>query len=266
MKPTKKDKSPHVHQREKIDFPLNIKEREDLTDRQKELIELIINKSTKIVLVAGPAGTSKSFSAMLAGLKLLESTAVSDIIYVRSIIESASKSIGSLPGELEIKMHPFLMPLYDKLEELLPKSIVDKLVKDERITGVPINFLRGASFNAKFIFADEVQNMQFSEIKTLLSRQGKYSKMILAGDFMQSDINGKSGFRPVFNLFNNERSREEGIHCFEFTKEDIVRSGVVKFIIEMIEEYEASNQKKNVTQVPNPISGVLEDWAPKRPN
>lgn len=229
------DNSPRVFQNHKINFELNILERNDLTDKQNSLVELIEDKNTRVVFIQGPAGTSKSFTSIYAGLKLMNKKLVSDIVYVRSIAESASKSLGSLPGEADDKMEPFLMPLRDKLEELLPKPQLDKLIKEERIQGIPVNFLRGASINAKFVVIDEAQNLDYRELTTALTRIGKFSKFIILGDPLQSDINGRSGFMKMFDLFNSDESKNEGIHCFSFTREDIVRSGILKYIIEKIE-------------------------------
>jgi len=231
----KPDTTPRVHQNSKIGFELQIIERNDFTPKQKELIDLIEDKSTRAVFIQGPAGTSKTFTAIYAGLRLMNRKSISDIVYVRSIAESASKSLGSLPGEANDKMEPFLMPLYDKLEELLPSNQLKQLVKEERIQGIPVNYLRGASINAKFVVIDEAQNLTFEEITTSITRIGKFSKFIIVGDPLQSDIGKKSGFMDMFDLFNDEESRSQGIHCFSFTRDDIVRSGVLKYIIEKIE-------------------------------
>jgi len=230
-----KDKSPYIYQRDKIDFQLQIRERNDLTEKQKKFIELVLDKKTNLIFVSGPAGTSKTFLAVYCALHLLNTRRVSDLVYIRSIAESASKSFGTLPGSENEKLAPFLMPLYDKLEELLPKADIDHLAKEERFKGIPINYLRGASINAKCVIVDEAQNLDRKELTTALTRIGQFSKFIILGDPMQSDINGKSGFQPMFDLFNDESSKEKGIHCFAFTKEDIVRSGLLGYIVERIE-------------------------------
>ncbi len=239
----RKDQSPKVPQRDKIDYPLMIRERDDLTDKQKQLIDLVMAKDTKLVFLAGPAGTSKTFIAIYCGLLLLSKHSVSDILFIRSIVESASKSLGSLPGDQSQKLDPFLMPLYDKLDELLYRADVDRLVKEERVQGLPVNYLRGSSFNAKCVIADESQNFTFKELTTLITRVGKFSKLLVAGDMDQADINGASGFSKMFDLFNDERSRAEGIHCFSFTAADIVRSGLVRYIVERLEEHKIQHTK-----------------------
>lgn len=235
-KERREDKSPRIFQRDKIDFDLHIRQREDFTENQRKLINLILDKETKIVFVSGPAGTSKTYLAIYCGLMLLAQKRLSELFYVRSVIESASKSLGSLPGDEKLKMEPFLMPLMDKLEELLPGNEIQALTKDERVKGTAINYLRGASLAAKFIIGDECQNFTVLELKTLLTRMGEFSKMVICADPLQSDCNGKSGFQTVYNLFDTEESRKEGIYCFKFGKEDIVRSGVLKHIIERFEE------------------------------
>ena len=131
------------------------------------------------------------------------------------------------------------MPLVDKMEELIKQQDINKLVQEERVKPIPINFLRGASFNVNFIIADEMQNAEFNEIQTIITRIGNFSKFVFCGDPMQTDIKekGKSGFKPMFDIFNNEESRAQGIFCVELGKEDIMRSGILKFIVEKLEIY-----------------------------
>ena len=229
----KKDTSPKVHQNEKIKESVRIDDRQ-LTSKQIELLNLLQNKTTKLVFISGPAGTAKTYTSILAGLTLLNHKRVSEIVYVRSIVESSDSKLGFLPGEMDEKMSPYIQPLIDKLEELLPKHDIDKLKKEERIHGFPINFLRGLSWNAKCIVADEAQNMSKKELITLITRVGEFSKLFICGDPDQSDINGKSGFVPMMNVFDDEESRNNGIYVYKFDEEDIVRSGLVKFILKKL--------------------------------
>lgn len=229
----KKDTSPKVHQNTKIKDSIQIKSVE-LTEKQKELINILTNKNTKLVFISGPAGTSKTYTSVLAGLNLINDKRVSEIIYVRSAVESSDSKLGFLPGEMDEKMSPYVQPLVDKLEELLPRSDVEKLKKEERIHGFPVNFLRGLNWNAKVIVADEAQNMTKKELITLITRVGEFSKLYVCGDPDQSDINGKSGFSSVMNIFDDEESREHGIYTFKFDEEDIVRSGLVKYILKKL--------------------------------
>jgi phosphate starvation-inducible protein PhoH len=139
----------------------------------------------------------------------------------------------------------FISVLNDKLEELLSTGDIKKLLADERVKGIPVNYLRGASYNAKAVIIDEAQNATFSEITTALTRIGKFTKYFVLGDPMQTDLRHKeqSGFKPMFDIFNTEQARAEGIYCVEFGKEDIMRSEILKFIVEQIENYKYQNIK-----------------------
>jgi len=232
-KNNKKDTSPKIHQNTKLRDDIKIDNRE-LTNKQTELIEILQNKNTKCVFIAGPAGTSKTYTSVLAGLNLINQKRVSEIVYVRSIVESSDSKLGFLPGEMDEKMSPYIQPLIDKLEEFLSKHDIDKLKKEERIHGFPINFLRGLSWNAKCIVADEAQNMTKKELTTLITRVGEFSKLFICGDPDQSDINGKSGFVPMMNLFDDEESRNNGVYVYRFDENDIVRSGLVKFVLKKL--------------------------------
>lgn len=243
QEPTK-DTSPYVFQREKINFTLNLRGL-DWTEKQKAFIELATHKDTKIIFLSGPSGTSKSILAVYCALLLMNQKRVSDLIYVRSIIESASQSLGSLPGDADSKLLPFATVVYDKLEELLPTGDIKKLMADQRIKPTPVNYLRGASYNAKAIILDECQNLTWAETVTVLTRIGKFSKYFVLGDPMQTDLKHKeqSGFKPMFDVFNTDAAQKQGIYCVEFGKEDIMRSEILKFIIEEIENYKAQNPK-----------------------
>lgn len=227
------DKSPIIPQRSKLKTDLTIFHR-DLTPKQNAFVTLSQNKKSKLIFVSGPAGTSKSYISVYSSLLLLNSKRISDIIYVRSPVESAEKSIGLLPGEISDKLSPYMQPLLDKLEELLPKSDISFLKKDDRFAGIPIGFLRGLNWNAKAIILDEAQNCTFKELYTFITRIGEFSKVFVLGDPDQSDINGKSGFIKMMDIFDDDESKEHGIFTYRFDENDIVRSELVKFISKKI--------------------------------
>jgi len=165
---------------------------------------------------------------------------VSDLVYIRSIVESSENKMGYLPGNAEEKLSPYLEPLMEKLDELLFAADVNALLKEKRIDGKPTGYLRGLSWNAKGIIMDEAQNSTFKELTTLLTRVGHFSKLFVCGDPMQSDINGKSGFERMCNVFNDDESKEKGIHVFYLTEEDIVRSEIVRYIVKKLQLYNKS--------------------------
>ena len=231
----KPDNSPIIPQRSKLKSVLKIYQRE-LTDKQKQFLALAADKTAKVIFVSGPAGTSKTFLAVYHALNMINEKRVSDLVYIRSAVECSDAKLGFLPGEADEKMTPYIQPLLDKLTEMLPKGDIDILLKEERVTGVPVGFLRGLNWNAKAIIADEAQNMTFKELFTLITRTGEFSKVFILGDPEQSDINGKSGFIKMIGHFDDEESRANGIHVFRFNEDDIVRSGIVQFIIKKIKK------------------------------
>jgi len=157
------------------------------------------------------------------------------ITYVRTIAESGEKSLGALPGEMAEKINPYMMPMNEKLDELLIAGQASIVKDKEIIKGMPINYLRGASWRNEIVIADESQNFTFKELTTLMTRLGEGSKLLICGDPMQSDINGKSGFADMYSLFNDAESKEQGIHTFYFGPEDIKRSEILKYVISKIQ-------------------------------
>lgn len=212
-------------------FDFHFKKRDfKFTDNQKHLIDLVSDERTNILLIEGPAGTAKSLTAVYCGLLLLKEKKIDSIMYLRSVVESAQKSMGFLPGSSDEKLQFFTDIIDDKLSELVePKDIPGFHIK-KKIETMPLNYIRGCSWRKKFIIADEIQNYSAKEILSTMTRIGFLSKMILCGDSDQSDIKN-SGFRDVFNLFNTEHAKDRGIHTFRFTENDIVRSEIVKYIV-----------------------------------
>lgn len=208
----------------------------NLSERQQEVLKCLLDDKTKIVFLSGYAGTSKTWLSVYAALHLMDRDFSKDIIYIRSLIESASRSLGFLPGSEEEKFSPYLIPLLDKCDEIIDDGSTKSLMAANKISSSPVNFLRGQNFRNKIILVDESQNLNLKELTTIISRLAEGSKMFILGDLMQSDLpKNTSGFGDFINAFNNEESREHGIFNFSFGKEDIVRSKMLKFIIEKIE-------------------------------
>jgi phosphate starvation-inducible PhoH-like protein len=206
-----------------------------LNDVHNSFMELCLYKDTKMVFVDGPAGSGKSYLAVYAALQMLLKKEVNQIIYLRSIVESGSKSIGSLPGELELKFQPYIGPMVEKLEELVGPKIGGELIKNGYIKCMPVNFVRGLTFRNSIVIMEETQNMTREEIVTCITRFGENSKFIIIGDSYQSDIGNRSGFVKIQQSFNDKESEEKGIHNFVFTINEIVRSEILKFIMSKID-------------------------------
>jgi phosphate starvation-inducible PhoH-like protein len=206
-----------------------------LTEKQLSLLKIIFDNDSKIVFISGPAGTSKTYVAIYGALQLYNMSNDRGITYVRTIAESGEKSLGALPGEMAEKINPYMMPMNEKLDELLIPGQASIVKDKEIIKGMPINYLRGASWRNEIVIADESQNFTFKELTTLMTRLGEGSKLLICGDPMQSDINGKSGFADMYSLFNDAESKEQGIHTFYFGPEDIKRSEILKYVISKIQ-------------------------------
>ena len=234
QKPKAEDKSQKVAQKTKLDYDLRIRERTDLTEKQKEILKVALDKKTKAIYIDGLYGSSKTYLAVLASLKLLNEKRVSDIIYLRNPVESSTTGkIGYLKGDTTEKMAPYNGPLYDKLEEFLSAGEVTRLKNDGRISGIPVGFVRGHSWNCKAIIVDEASSMSYDDLFLILTRCGEFSKIFFIGDSAnQNDIGSKAGFRKMFDMFNDEESRDFGIHTFELKEiTDIVRSELLKFVM-----------------------------------
>lgn len=235
-KKNKKDQSPYVYQDDKFKGKLQFKDKINWTDKQKKFLDIASNKDTRLVFIKGPAGSSKSILAVYAALLMLDQKKVSEVMYVRSAVESSDSKIGYLPGSNEEKMMYYNLPFMDKLYELLPDGDVEALKKQNKISCFSTNFARGMSWNAKAIIMDEVQNSSKKEIVTILTRLGHFSRCFVLADPLQTDLpQGKGGaFEELYKLFDNQESREHGIHVFEFNEEDIMRSGLVKFLVKKL--------------------------------
>jgi len=206
----------------------------NFSQKQRELISQALDTNNKIVFISGPAGSSKTYLSVYTALTLMEQNDNLDLLYVRTVIESAEKGLGALPGDVNEKFNPYMAPLADKLEEMISFSLKNELIEKLRIQAMPINYIRGANWINKIVIADEAQNFTFKELTTLITRAGEDTKVFICGDPMQSDINGKSGFKQMYDIFNDEESSQRGIQCFEFSERDIVRSQLLKFIIKKL--------------------------------
>jgi len=215
-----------------LDFKIN--EEYKLTPNQVNFLVKALHQDTRMCMVDGPAGTAKTYLAVLTALKMLNRKQIDNIIYIRSIVESASRSMGALPGELEEKFAPWSMPLIDKLEEITTAGAGSNLMNKGYIKCIPVNFTRGLTFKNACVIIDEAQNMTNSELTTILTRFGENSKYLVVGDTYQADIGVKSGFKSILNAFDDKSCVDKGISTFIFDEEDIVRSEILRFIVKRL--------------------------------
>ena len=163
--------------------------------------------------------------------------AISDIMYLRSAVESSESKLGFLPGTAEEKLRFYNLPFLDKLDELLPTTRAEKLEQEGRISMFPVNFARGMNWASKCIILDEAQNSSLKEITTVLTRLGKNSRCFVLADPMQTDLRSRDqigGFEKLYKKFGDDDSKDMGIHTFEFNTDDIMRSKLCKFIVKKV--------------------------------
>jgi phosphate starvation-inducible protein PhoH len=229
----KKDTSPYVFQKEKIDFNLDIREI-PWTEKQKEVIDTVLEKKANMTLVDGIWGSGKTLMAVYACLKLLNQKKISNILYVRNIVQSGTGTLGWLGGDLQSRLGPYFVPLNQKLEHLLPANQVKKLIQEQIVEAQPVALLRGTSYDAYGIIIDEMGCMSKEDIMLTLSRVGKFSYVFGIGDSWQVDIKN-SGFRNIFDTFNDEESKEHKIYAFELQEEmDVMRSDFLKYVMKKV--------------------------------
>lgn len=201
-----------------------------LKQKQEEYLKIMMAPETRVVFLSGGAGTSKSYLSVLAALNLYNLDGRKKLLYLRTVVESAERSIGLLPGTLHEKLFPYQEVFSEKLDEILDSNSSSAAKTSGIARSECMNFLRGRTFLDEIVIIDECNNCSLREIKTAITRIGIGSKIFICGDPEQVDIKN-SGFAKVTKAFNNEESREKGIFCLKFDEEDIVRDEIIKFIL-----------------------------------
>lgn len=215
-----------------LDF--NIRKPFHFRPKHAEFYNIISDRTTNMALVDGPAGTAKTYIAVYAALEMLRvQEDIEKIVYIRSIVESADRSLGSLPGEIDDKFSPYMMPLVEKVTEICGPGTCTMLKSKGLIDAIPVNFVRGLTFNKTCVIVDEAQNLTKGELTTIMTRFGRKSKYIICGDCNQSDIR-QSGFKDVFDKFSGNDSETQGIYTSKFGLNEIVRSKILRFICQKL--------------------------------
>ena len=216
---------------------------------QKKYIDLI-EKNT-VVLGVGPAGTGKTYLAVMMAVRALKRREVSRIILTRPAVE-AGERLGFLPGDLQSKIDPYLRPLYDALYEMLGAENCMKMIEKMTIEIAPLAYMRGRTLDESFIILDEAQNTTPEQMKMFLTRLGNNSKAIVTGDVTQIDLPylKKSGLAEAIKILEGI----EGISIFHFSYRDVVRHPLVQKIILAYDKYEKSKPEekpRTFRRVPN---------------
>lgn len=196
------------------------------TANQKRLVTAA--EKNDVVFAIGPAGTGKTYTAVAMAVRALKNKAVKKIILTRPAVE-AGESLGFLPGDLKEKIDPYLRPLYDALDDMIPADKLGYYMSTRTIEIAPLAYMRGRTLDNCFIILDEAQNATDLQIKMFLTRIGANAKAIITGDLTQVDLprNQKSGLAKASKILKNI----DGIGHIELDEEDVVRHKLVKAIL-----------------------------------
>ena len=203
------------------------------TKNQQRLIEAY--EKNDMVFAVGPAGTGKTYLSIALAVKALKEKTAKKIILSRPAVEAGEK-LGFLPGDMKDKIDPYLQPLYDALEDMLPQVKLQDMMEKHIIQIAPLAFMRGRTLSDAVVILDEAQNTTPAQIRMFLTRMGWNTKMIITGDMTQIDLpkNAKSGLVEAIHILNNV----EGIGVVNLDRSDIVRHKLVTKIVNAYEEFD----------------------------
>ncbi|MEF2642789.1 MAG: PhoH family protein [Paramuribaculum sp.] len=216
-----------------IIFGINGKPISARTPNQQKLVDAFSKNDLTFAL--GPAGTGKTYIAIALAVRALKNKEARKIILSRPAVEAGEK-LGFLPGDMKDKIDPYLQPLYDALEDMIPAAKLKEYMDAKVIQIAPLAFMRGRTLNDAIIVLDEAQNTTTHQIKMFLTRLGMNAKMIVTGDATQIDLprSTTSGLLHALRVLKGV----DGIGMVEFCKKDIVRHALVQRIVEAYEKYD----------------------------
>ena len=207
------------------------------SDKQQQLVDAFYHND--MVFAVGPAGTGKTYLSIALAVKALKEKTIKKIILSRPAVEAGEK-LGFLPGDMKDKIHPYLQPLYDALEDMLPAAKLQDLMEKHVIQIAPLAFMRGRTLSDAVVILDEAQNTTCAQLRMFLTRMGWNSKMIITGDMTQIDLptHTKSGLKEALEILRDI----EGIGVVELGQKDIVRH---KLVTRIVNAYERNENKNN---------------------
>jgi len=235
-----KGKTPNtVKQDNLIIFGVNGKPIFARTPNQQHFVDLF--QQNDMVFAIGPAGSGKTYTAIALAVKALKNKEIRKIILSRPAVEAGEK-LGFLPGDMKDKIDPYLQPLYDALEDMIPPAKLKDYIENKTIQIAPLAFMRGRTLSDAVIILDEAQNTTVHQIKMFLTRLGLNAKMIITGDITQIDLHPsqESGLKHALRILKGVK----GIGNIEFGKEDIVRHRLVQRIVEAYEKEDKRRHKE----------------------
>jgi phosphate starvation-inducible PhoH-like protein len=210
-----------------------------LTKNQQKYVNYLKTKPGSVIIATGPAGSGKTMLACKEALTGLKDHSYDKIILTRPTVSVEDEQLGYLPGELDSKMKPWIDPIFDQMIKHSSKSLVGQYKKEGLLEIIPLAYIRGRTFDDSFIIADEMQNATIHQMKTLLTRIGLNTTMVITGDLDQSDndliSSSENGLENLCNMLhtNEIKEIEEYIYKVELTNDDVMRSEIVKQILKL---------------------------------
>jgi phosphate starvation-inducible PhoH-like protein len=205
--------------------------------KQETYVDYLKNDNIKIVLGVGSAGTGKTLFACDAAIKMLREgkSNINKIILTRPLVSVQNENIGFLPGDINEKMNPWLLPIFDVFHEYFSQNEIDKKIRDGEIEICPLGYMRGRTFKNCFIIADEIQNATPSQVLMLVTRVGLGTKMVITGDGKQSDLECENGLNDLIKKV--EKRKIDGVGLVIFDNEDVRRSEIVKQMLLLYSDF-----------------------------
>jgi phosphate starvation-inducible PhoH-like protein len=212
------------------------------TINQQRLVD--VYGESDLLFAVGPAGTGKTYLSIALAVKALKEKTAKKIILSRPAVEAGEK-LGFLPGDMKDKIDPYLQPLYDALEDMLPQVKLQEMMEKRVIQIAPLAFMRGRTLSDAVVILDEAQNTTPQQLRMFLTRMGWNTKMIVTGDTSQIDLprTQKSGLVEALKILRDV----EGIGIVELTKQDIVRHKLVTRIVKAYEQYDKEVEEQTTT-------------------
>ncbi|MBE6305083.1 MAG: PhoH family protein [Bacteroidales bacterium] len=228
---------------EPIIYGINGKPIQARSPHQRDLVRAFA--ANDLVFALGPAGTGKTYVAIALAVRALKNKEVRKIILSRPAVEAGEK-LGFLPGDMKDKIDPYLQPLYDALEDMIPPLKLKEYMESNVIQIAPLAFMRGRTLSDAVIVLDEAQNTTTHQIKMFLTRMGMNAKMVITGDVTQIDLPRSqcSGLVRALNVLRNV----EGVGRVDFDKKDIVRAKLVQRIVDAYEKYDERTKDASETE------------------
>ena len=210
------------------------------SENQQKLIDAF--DKDDMIFAVGPAGTGKTYLSIALAVKAFKEKMAKKIILSRPAVEAGEK-LGFLPGDMKDKIDPYLQPLYDALEDMIPAVKLQDMMEKHVIQIAPLAFMRGRTLSDAIVILDEAQNTTPAQIRMFLTRMGWNTKMIITGDMTQVDLpnEARSGLREAMRVLKGV----EGISFIEMNKKDIVRHKLVTRIVNAYESYDKNNKEQN---------------------